>query len=114
MVARIRHTHSSLDLARTCTGEAWTGFPEGLYGDILPKDNSARNEAGAGRSKSQKKGYEKFGLGVTSEFSDRLYRRAAFASDLGIKCRRGLDREVPPRASADSAKAETTSADLPP
>jgi|GEM_PF-1762154 hypothetical protein len=37
----------------TCTGEARSGFFEGLYGDILPRDNSVRNEAGAGRRKSQ-------------------------------------------------------------
>jgi len=49
----ISHTLSSGDAARTCSGEARTGFSEGLYGNMPPKDNSVRNEAGAGRSKSQ-------------------------------------------------------------
>jgi len=52
-LAHISHTLSSRDAARICSGEARTGFSEGLYGDILPKDNSVRNETGADRSKSQ-------------------------------------------------------------
>jgi len=37
--------------------------PAELYENILPKGDPGRNEAGAGRSKSQQKGYEKCGLG---------------------------------------------------
>ncbi len=36
--------------------------PAELYENILSKGNPGRNEAGAGRSKSQQKGYEKCGL----------------------------------------------------
>ena len=49
-------------MARSRSREARTGFPAGLYGNILPKGNLVRNEAGAGHSKSQQKGYEKRGL----------------------------------------------------
>ncbi|MDP4939712.1 MAG: hypothetical protein NWR21_10400 [Verrucomicrobiales bacterium] len=69
-------------MARNCPREARTGFPAGLYENILSKGNSGRNEAGAGRSSqsevetacsqsspqgaeggnSQQKRYEKCGL----------------------------------------------------
>jgi hypothetical protein len=52
-LACISHTLSSRDAARTCSCETRAGFSEGLYGHILPKDDSGRNEAGAGRSQSQ-------------------------------------------------------------
>jgi len=52
-LTRISHTISSRDAARTCSCEARAGFSAGLYGDILPKDNSVRNEAGKGPRKSQ-------------------------------------------------------------
>ena len=49
-LACISHSLSSRDAARTCSCEARDEFPEGLYGHTLPRDNSGRNEAGAGRS----------------------------------------------------------------
>jgi len=69
-------------VARNCPREARTGFPAGLYENILSKGNSGRNEAGAGHSSrsevetacsqsspqgaeggnSQQKQYEKCGL----------------------------------------------------
>jgi hypothetical protein len=81
-LARISHTASSRDAARNRARKARTGFPAGLYENILSKGNSGRNEAGAGRSSrsevetacsqsspqgaeggnSQQKRYEKCGL----------------------------------------------------
>jgi hypothetical protein len=61
-LARISHTPSSRDAARTRHREARPEFPAGLYENILSKGNPGRNEAGARRSKSQQKGYEKCGL----------------------------------------------------
>jgi hypothetical protein len=62
-LARISHIPSSRDAARTRRREARPEFPAGLYENILSKGNPGRNEAEAGRSKSQQKGYEKCGLG---------------------------------------------------
>ena len=82
-LARISHTHSSRDAARTrpCSRSeaetddsqsrpkgaeginARTVSPAGLYENILSKGDSGRNEAGAGRSQSQQNGHEKCGLG---------------------------------------------------
>ena len=66
ILARISHTHSSRDAARTRTRKARPVFPAGLYENILPKEDSGRNEAGAGRSQSQQNGYEKYGLDPSS------------------------------------------------
>ena len=49
LLARIPHILSSREAARNCPCEARTGFPEGLYEDILPKDNPGPNEAGSRR-----------------------------------------------------------------
>ncbi len=68
LLTRISHTPSSRDAARTRSGEARPGFSAGLYEIILSKGNPGRNEAGAGRSKSQQKGYEKCGLEAGKSF----------------------------------------------
>ena len=59
-------------MARNCPREARTGFPAGLYENILSKGNSGRNEAGTDRSKSQQKRYEKCGLAGWSAFVIRI------------------------------------------
>ena len=61
-LAGIPHTASSLKAAKSRLCEAMPEFPAGLYENILSKGNPGRNEAGAARSKSQQKRYEKCGL----------------------------------------------------
>jgi hypothetical protein len=66
--ARISHSLSSRDAARTRPGEARPGFSEGLYEHILPEGNPGWNEVGVRRSKSEQKGNEKCGLRSRRKF----------------------------------------------